>query len=194
MDKKDEIILQQLETIRTMTERNLRSMGGDFWGTPFENVTGAPEKKPASKDGGGKPAAAQPAEKKADEPEPLPKENLADLQAELDSYIGLADVKEEVKNLINMVNVYKLRRAHDLPTTDMSLHMVFTGNPGTGKTMMARMMARIYRSLDILSKGQLVEVDRSGLVAGYVGHQDAEGHRKGDGRRAVHRRGLCTER
>ena len=51
----------------------------------------------------------------------------------------------------------------------MSLHMVFTGNPGTGKTMMARMMARIYRSLDILSKGQLVEVDRSGLVAGYVG-------------------------
>ena len=169
MDKKDEIILQQLETIRTMTERNLRSMGGDFWGTPFENVTGAPEKKPAPKGDGGKPAAAQPTEKKADEPEPLPKENLADLQAELDSYIGLADVKEEVKNLINMVSVYKLRRAHDLPTTDMSLHMVFTGNPGTGKTMMARMMARIYRSLDILSKGQLVEVDRSGLVAGYVG-------------------------
>ena len=68
-----------------------------------------------------------------------------------------------------MASVYKLRRQHDLPTTDMSLHMVFTGNPGTGKTMMARMMARIYRSLDILSKGQLVEVDRSGLVAGYVG-------------------------
>lgn len=72
MDKKDEIILQQLETIRTMTERNLRSMGGDFWGTPFENVTGAPEKKPASKDDGGKPAAAQSAEKKADEPGAAP--------------------------------------------------------------------------------------------------------------------------
>lgn len=101
--------------------------------------------------------------------EPLPKEDMKDLQAELDSYIGLATVKEEVRNLINMASVYKLRRQHDLPTTDMSLHMVFTGNPGTGKTMMARMMARIYRSLDILSKGQLVEVDRSGLVAGYVG-------------------------
>ena len=169
MDKKDEIILQQLDVIRSMTERNLRSVNSDFWGTPL-----SPAEKPGEKAGPKTPGKTP--EKKSggpeqpsETPEPLPKEDMKDLLAELDGYIGLQTVKEEVHNLINMASVYQLRRQHDLPTTDMSLHLVFTGNPGTGKTMMARMMARIYRSLDILSRGQLVEVDRSGLVAGYVG-------------------------
>ena len=111
------------------------------------------------------PAAPAPAEAPREEPP----EKIEDLREELHGYIGLDVIKQEVDSLINYVTIMQRRREEGLPAPDMSLHMVFSGNPGTGKTMIARLMSRIYKSLGILSKGHLVETDRSGLVAGYVG-------------------------
>ena len=105
---------------------------------------------------------------KAEEKEPE-KPNFDELMEQLDSLVGLETVKKEVKNLINLVKVRKLRKENDLPVPPMSFHMVFLGNPGTGKTTVARLISGLCAAIGVLSKGQLVEVDRSGLVAGYVG-------------------------
>ena len=88
---------------------------------------------------------------------------------ELDELIGLNSVKKEVRSLANFVKVQKQREEKGLKTPNLSYHLVFTGSPGTGKTTVARIVARIYKDLGILKKGHLVETDRSGLIGQYVG-------------------------
>lgn len=96
-------------------------------------------------------------------------DDLDTLLDELESLIGLTSVKEEVKNLINLLKIIELRTKNGLKAPSVTKHFVFTGNPGTGKTTVARLLSQIYCSLGILSKGHMVEVDRSGMVAAYMG-------------------------
>ena len=96
-------------------------------------------------------------------------ESLDDLLEELNTLVGLEAVKKEVNSLVNLIQIRKIREERGMKQPSMSLHLVFSGNPGTGKTTVARLLSKIYKKLGVLSKGHLIETDRSGLVGGYLG-------------------------
>lgn len=107
-------------------------------------------------------------------PPPIKPDNISlttldEILNELNELIGLESVKKEINSLIHTIAVNKKRKAMGFRVPDFSNHLVFYGNPGTGKTTVARIIAKLYKELGIISKGQLIETDRAGMVAGYVG-------------------------
>ena len=128
-------------------------------------------KQPAPKQPASTSAATDKAVASAATPELTlaPARTITELLAELDALIGLSSVKDEVARLTSLLQIQALRAERGLPTIEISHHLVFTGNPGTGKTTVGRLLSQIYRAVGVVSKGHLIETDRSMLVAGFVG-------------------------
>ena len=148
--------LVSLDRYRNLLLRSIELSGS---GRPGARATTGPGGQPV--DGQ---AQAPPVEVPQEPPRPL-----EELLAELDGLVGLANVKREVKLVAALIQVQNLRRDRNLKVVESSRHLIFTGNPGTGKTTVARLLAQIYRTLKVVDKGHLVETDRSRLVAGFVG-------------------------
>jgi hypothetical protein len=163
--------LQAIDALRTRMLESLEGLPSSPLAGPGPTPAGVAG-LPAQPAAAGRTTAAQQEQADGDgegEEELPPARPIEELLAELDDLVGLESVKTEVRLVTALLQVQKLRAERDLPTSPQSRHLVFTGNPGTGKTTVARLLAAIYRSLGVVEKGQLVETDRSGLVSGYVG-------------------------
>ncbi len=151
--------LVAIDRFRTLLLQAMARAGLDGPGAP----------SPATTTVAGPPAAPTTTTASTTTRDAVPLRPLEELFAELDRLVGLAPVKAEVRLVANLIRVRNLRRERGLKVPDLSHHLVFTGNPGTGKTTVARLLAGIYRTLGVVGRGHLTETDRSQLVAGYVG-------------------------
>ncbi len=158
--------LTVIDGFRTTLLHHLDRLGVPRPGQPSPKPT--PDTPPLSSPTDAVPTAVPPSPVERAAPV-IPRRTLIELLAELDQLVGLANVKAEVRRLSSLLQVQQLRAERGMPTIETSHHLVFTGNPGTGKTTVARLLSQIYHAVGVVTRGHLVETDRSKLVAGFVG-------------------------